>query len=325
DFVRNFSPRMVRWTATMERSEQSTIPILPGGVPERVHLHAFFEFADRVDWSSRSRMRFNWVCPDIQACHARGRDSKAARDQGHFYVYAPKIGTIFVASSSYEPFTNYRVNGRWLDTLWSWGKLTHEQYEDLAIRVRLGAQRRVGQKRFIEEHERQQAQRARQAEVEEALAPLRRPPRYFAAVDDWLRSFDVLHDRYSVLVIRGPSRIGKTTFARSLLSTPYMHIVKDADEPNLRGFDPRRHTGIVLDQVSNAKFCIENRGILQSNNYTHTLAQTQGHTCSYDICVHGVPIIVTLDEDVPDLHVLYSSNWVAENAVVLHETEPLWV
>ena len=94
--------------------------------------------------------------------------------------------------------------------------------------------------------------------------------------------------------------------------------------PNLRAFDVTKYDGIVLDQVSRAQFLLDNRGVLQSNNFTHTLAQTQGHTCQYDICIHRVPVVVTLDEDVPDLHVLETSNWLSKNCVLLETSEPLW-
>lgn len=43
-----------------------------------------------------------------------------------------QVGTHAVATSAYEPFKDYIVLGKWIDSLWSSHKLTHEQYLDYA-------------------------------------------------------------------------------------------------------------------------------------------------------------------------------------------------
>ena len=43
-----------------------------------------------------------------------------------------QVGTCFVATSTYEPFKHYMVQGKWIDSLWSSHKLAHEQYLEYA-------------------------------------------------------------------------------------------------------------------------------------------------------------------------------------------------
>ena len=148
---------LLRWTATLETSLRS-------GLKDRLHLHVFMEFNKAVDWTGLRAVTFNGVRPNAQATAGRGAKMRELKNHGHFYVFADKaspglseqhwqgvvkyrtsvvfmnpkphlqVGTLKVATSGYEPWKDYPVKGRWLDSLWSEHKLTHDVY----IRYALG-------------------------------------------------------------------------------------------------------------------------------------------------------------------------------------------
>ena len=89
---------------------------------------------------------FHGVRPDVRPTvvavrkdtnKARGANFQEASDRAHFYTWAPKNGTLHSASN-YQPWVQNRVLGKWLDDLWTDGKLSNEVYDDLARKVRTG-------------------------------------------------------------------------------------------------------------------------------------------------------------------------------------------
>ena len=91
---------VVQWSATLEESLKSS-------EIGRVHLHAFVEFRKSVDWSTLESMRFDFSLPNASPTTARGSNQRKVVDQGHFYVWANKRGTLKVATSQY---TRAKIN-----------------------------------------------------------------------------------------------------------------------------------------------------------------------------------------------------------------------
>ena len=124
-----------------------------------------------------------------------------------------------------------------------------------------------------------------------------------------------------MLLIRGPSRIGKTKMAQAIFPNSFVTTVNGAAEPDLRGFDPLTHKAIVLDQVNDLEFILGNRGILQANAEDHTLAVTQSHTFSYNVWTFRIPIILTLDLGVDmkpfEDEKASGNNWLTTNCELL--------
>ena len=69
------------------------------------------------------------------------------------------------------------------------------------------------------------------------LAPMQREfrPDVLALLEPWKRQYDQVRPRYEFLVLRGASRTGKSTLARSLGGTPFVQTVQSALSPDLRG------------------------------------------------------------------------------------------
>ncbi|CAJ1394414.1 unnamed protein product, partial [Effrenium voratum] len=202
---------VARFTATMEDSYHSAHE-------GRVHLHFFAEFNRPVDWTTLRPVIFGGITPNAQPTRARGPRTREAMDQGHFYCYAQKVGTLEVATSNYEPWIHYTVKGPWLDSLWSAHKLSHQTYLQYACQVRTGFIGRQRQVEAVQMHEERGRLLEQQAAAEVSLQRLKgdfKAP-VLARCESWASQYQEPKMRYKFLILRGGSQSGKSTLAKSL-------------------------------------------------------------------------------------------------------------
>ena len=90
---------------------------------------------------------------------------------------------------------------------------------------------------------------------------------------------------------------------------------------NLREFSRESHDVIVLDNINDQKFVLDNRAVLQANNDIHTLAESKTGIYSYPVWLWRVPIVMTVDT-----RAKWNSEdpWVKENCIEVHLVGPSW-
>ena len=218
-------------TSTLEASLHSS-------TPDRVHLHWKVNLFDCADFETTWPFAFHGVRPDVRQTflaptkQARGANFLEASNRGHFYTWAPKLGTLY-KGTNYPPWESYRVQGRWLDDLWTDGKLDHKTFDDLALRVRTGYQHRKRDLELVRASEQEQQVDRQIREVDEQLAKIKAPPLVFPQVRAWEESFLKLQFRWKLLVLVADSASGKSTFAEGLFEQPYVLTVEDAADLDL--------------------------------------------------------------------------------------------
>ena len=311
--------RVTQSTSTLEASLNSQ-------QEGRVHLHWKINLERAIDTLGTAIFAFHGVRPDVRATTiagmlkgARGASYVEASNRAHFYAWAPKRGTIY-RGTNWQPFHDYRVMGRWLDDLWTDGKLDHDVYGELALKVRLGYE---GRKRNLEAVK--AAERESQVDVEiqtaaHELARLKAPPREFPEVRTWEDSFLQLRFRWKLLVLVADSASGKSTFAEGLFRNPYVLTVEDAEDLDLRGFDRGVHDGIVLDNVNTWQQLLGWRAVLQARNAKSRGGQSKTNVYSYVQYLFGVAVVATVDLDAPDAYLVSEeqpqcSRWLIKNCV----------
>ena len=314
--------KVMRSTSTLEESLHSP-------TPGRVHLHWKVDLADAIDETSTIAFAFHGARPDGRATKvdtsstkkARGANYEEASNRAHFYTWAPKVGTLY-RGTNWKPFQSYRVLGKWLDDLWTDGKLDHEHYRALALRVRVGfaARKRDLEQVLVEEREARVDQQLVQVDAE--LANLRAPFRSFPEVNAWEDSFLKLNFRWKLLVLVADSASGKSSFAESLFDAPYVLTVEGAEHLDLRGFDYDKNDGIVLDNVNSWSQLLRWRAVLQSRNAKSRGGQSATNLYSYVQYLYGVAVVATIDLDAPDAFLADArdqrrSNWLCRNCVVV--------
>ena len=284
------------WTATVERS-------LHSAHLGRLHLHAFVHFVKSVDWTSTEKMRFMDALPNASPTKARGDNLKAVRDQGHFYCWAWKNGTVKVQTSGYEPWRDYAVKGFWIDQLWTEHKLSHDVYIQYAERIRVGFMTRLKQVEAIKARETERALMEKRSVIATRLAPLQKgfKPEVLELLRPWAEQYKDMNTRYKFLVLRGASRTGKSTLAKSLGAlfgfggTPFVQTVQSALDPDLRNYDSDWHSYIVFDNVNDMRFVLDQRALFQSNNDLHKLGESKTGLYSYTVGLFQIPLVVTVD------------------------------
>ena len=261
---------------------------------------------------------------------------RTVKDQGHFYAWAWKEGTLKVATSGYEPWVDYAVKGLWIDQLWSEHKLNHSVYLEYAERVRIGFLMRQKQVEAVQSRERARALRDKRAAIALKLAPLQKSFKgeVVARLVPWAQQYSIgqhggqLQPRYKFLVLRGASRTGKSTLGKSLAyqfqwgGMPFVQTVQSATDPDLRNYDPAFHSYILFDNVNDMRFVLDQRALFQSNNDVHTLGESKTGMYSYDVWLFQIPLVVTVDMSAkwdPE------EPWIKENCVDVMLTGPSWV
>ena len=312
---------VMKWTATLEESRKSR-------EDGRVHLHAFMEFKKAVDWSTLGLVRFRGSLPDARPTIARGDNQREVINHGHFYVFAAKPGTRRVQTSGWEPWRDYAVKGWWIDELWTSHKLDHSVYLEYAAKVRVGFVGRQRQAQALQEQERVTALRVQQQAVALKLAPLKKSfvPEVIAALAPWRQQYETDQMRYSFLVLRGVSRSGKSTLAKSLgaeldWGLPFVQTVQSATAADLKSFSHGLHGYIVFDNVNHQDFVLTQRALFQANNDLHTLADSKTGIYAYTVWLYKIPIVLTVDTSaVWDAH----EPWIAANSVDIFLDRPCY-
>ena len=75
----------------------------------------------------------------------------------------------------------------------------------------------------------------------------------FPAIVKWKLQYENMMHRYQFLVLEGPSRMGKTVYARSLASDASKALEINCSagtEPDLRAYRLSRHSVIIFDEIS---------------------------------------------------------------------------
>ena len=302
DFVRsNIKAFSIKhWCATLEESKCG-----------KLHTHLQLQFTKKVDRLSRG-FAFEGIAPNASPHDLLGegmckRRLQQSMDRAFFYVWADKEGTQRDATGkpcvegSYEPAwtsarNRYQVLGKWPENLWKQYKLSNECYETYLFACRDGC---VARKRNLDAAKEEQAARAEREEMDAVVKRVRRNFQPFAQVpvaQEWLEGFRVERDRYAFLVVLGPSRSGKTEWAKSLFKNPLELKIGPLEHfPDaMRAFCRQTHDGIVLDDVRDLKFLVRFQDKLQGKYDARVeFAATPGGTCSYSRWLWKVPVVIT--------------------------------
>ena len=313
---------VAKWCALMERCES--------GKP---HMHLMVQFFAARQDREVGAFSFHGARPNASSTDVCGeglcrKQLQRSIDRGMFYVFADKIGTVFgsdalpLTTGNYLPCwvsceKTYQVLGKWPETLWKQRKISSATYERLLFLSRDGV---VSRKRNLEACQEHEEAAALKLAVEERSARIRSNPQLyqpFAKVpqaEEWLKLFAVDALRYPIMVVLGPSRAGKTEWAKSLFKNPLelkigtLEFFPDA----MRSFKRNVHDGLVLDDVRDLQFLVNHQEKLQGKyDCLVEFGSTAGGTCAYHRDLFGVPVVATVNFSTKHLEYLDCHDWLA--------------
>ena len=311
------------WAACLEESEE----------PGRKHLHSYYFWTDGkgVRFRNLDTFAFQDVTPRADVCRGAAQDrfNRTAALRGFYYVALKKRGTL-EAAANYHAWIDYFPKAQWVTAWWNQHKLTHEQYLEVSVRLRSGHAARKAEVESVVADERRFSLKRRRQEALELLAKRRRgfKPRP-EQVRRWLASFDEPDWRYSMLVLVGPSKMGKSEWAKDMRGVEKTLLIdcQNAEHPDLADYDPDRHAAVIFDEISGPDFVLRNKKLLQGHVDGARLGQSPTQRFAHQVMLWRVPLVLTCNHWDPAADDLHPSDldWLEQNCVVQTVSDPVWV
>ena len=150
----------------------------------------------------------------------------------------------------------------------------------------------------------------------------------YEKVQVFMSQFDVPQHRYKFLVLSGPSRVGKTAFARSLCEAGKETLeinCASGMEPNLRAYRLRVHGLILFDEIV-ASQVAQQRKLFQAQAAPVQLGCSATNCHSYEVFVWRTKLVLASNNWHSSLATLTPDDqeWINLNSIVLDVEEAMW-
>ncbi|CAL1133125.1 unnamed protein product [Cladocopium goreaui] len=167
-----------------------------------------------------------------------------------------------------------------------------------------------------------------QAAAAELLRPLQKEPVELPEVTQlFLPQFTRPMHRRKFLVLNGPTRLGKTVYARSLFGADHTYETNCSGvlEPDMREYDVLGHRCVVFDEAS-VHLVLKHKKLFQAPPAEISLGHSATGMYVYRIWVWNVALIVTSNVWTTELEQLAAEDreWLEGNAILIQCSQPLY-
>ena len=297
----------------------------------RLHLHVFLKGMNNLRLGALSDLALDGAVPvtarTVGGLTAQGSATHRASWSGYFYVVAPKKGQVFALANK-RPWKDFLVNPTWIMNLLQADKLSFLQARALLCRCSSGVMRNLQELKAIEEEKERLLIDAKEADALASFRAYRRSFKTYDVVDAFLAQFLEDMPRYKFLVLNGPSRLGKTLFARSLAKCDegLLEVNCSAgNEPDLRAYRLSKHDTILFDEISPRQVASQ-RKLFQGAAAPVALGTSATNCHSYRVLVYRTKMVLATnvwDEELPLLSPV-DQDWIMKNSFILRLTERMW-
>ena len=244
-----------------------------------------------------------------------------------YYVVAPKIGSIFTFSTM-RPHHEFEVNAEWI-----WSLVTLHKIELSAARRELVASGKNLLRHLpnldLLVNERENAaieELIKQRSI--AIARMRKEFKKLPAVEAWMKELAVPQDRRKFLVLNGPTRLGKSAYAFSLVEQGAALEVNCAGvlDPPLRAFSRSKHRLILFDEAS-TQCVLKNKRLFQAPNTPVIVGSSPTNALAYSVFLGDTFLVVASNDWAQELAALPSAHrtWLEGNMVFVDVQEKLYL
>lgn len=194
---------------------------------------------------------------------------------------------------------DFMVDPRNILLLWRARKLSHAQaIEQLHLCRGFNTKGGVAEVEYIMAWEKRQAAEKERKRLTQMLSTSMRPFITHDVVEKWKQQYMPSSygniRRFELLLLRGPSRMGKTCYAESLFGEEFTLVVQcqglDGDLPSLREFDRDVHRCIVFDEIEQSQV-LKNKALFQAGKNIVDLAQSRCGGFRYSIWPYQIAMI----------------------------------
>ena len=158
-----------------------------------------------------------------------------------------------------------------------------------------------------------------------------KPQRPLPEVDAWQKQYAKVSDRYSFLVLGGPSGVGKTRFVQGrLVEKPEQALVLDCADavvPALKGNFDRRHHALILFDEAHAEMIIRCKKLFQASINPTTYGSSATNCNIHTVWLHAIKLVIASNvwQDELDRLDKADKKWIEDNSFYVHVDRKLWV
>ena len=231
-----------------------------------------------------------------------------------YYLQCPKRGSLH-RTGSLRPFLDYQVSGDWIMNMVQAGKMDFVNAKQELVKVVKNLPRHLQTLEWWHRERTMLAQDEARSQVEAELRKKQLPFRSVQQVDEWAKQYGQTLHRFKALVLDGPSGLGKTQFAKSLVQEHQTLELNMAGcvEPDLRSWDPQKHKLILYDECSPEQMVAQKK-LFQAGPSPVTLGSSRTNCLSYSVWVYGARMVCC------------SNTWLSDlNTIVVNVTSPLYL
>jgi hypothetical protein len=273
----------------------------------RVHLHAYISgsgvnptveaFLAKLWFQGRKPSHITpllvqrWGKRETRAC------------EGHYYLQYNKVGSIF-RKSNYMRGSEFVLSRRWIAHALGQGKMDIETAMEEAIISRQGVMGAMREFEFQKKLATQRAQEAESARLSKLIASRMgkfKPPSN--TVLQWKAQFEYteesLPSRFKLLVLDGPTRMGKTSWALTFFGEENTLVLncQNTMTPCMNEFQLNldRYKCIMFEEGS-CKLILQNKLLFQAGSKMVQIGQSPTQQYVQNVLVYGVPMIMTTND-----------------------------
>jgi hypothetical protein len=294
----------------------------------RLHLHIFVRAAQRMSLPPVRLLEFDGAVPVLADVVGGLPTSKQSGSwAGYLYCVVEKFGQVFSYGNK-RPFKDFLVQGQWALNLLQARKISLQYARELVLQSCHNVQKHLKELQLLErEHEKERVAAARRV-AECGLAMQRKRWRSIAAVEEWHEQYGTEAFRYKFLVLDGPSKLGKTQFAKSFVESDE-HLLElncaAGQEPDLRGFRYGQHAVVLFDEIR-AGIVARQRKLFQACAAEVQLGCSATNCHSYTVFLFRVKLVLCSNGWAASMQELPEEDqaWLRENMVYVPVQQPLW-
>ena len=246
---------------------------------------------------------------------------------GCFYLQAAKVGKI-CSEGSHQPYSDYPVNPLWIFSLLQSGKMLYASARADMCRLPQGIVRNLESLERWHRERQTATITAVGTMCEKASSRDMRPWKVYPMVTMWQSQYACARPRYGFLVLDGPSRMGKTQFARCLSQAPggvlELNMAGSA-KVDLRLYDPLVHDVLLFDECDPVAV-LENKKLFQAGGARISMQTSATNIMAFTVCVAEKKFVVCSNLWGASLSKLpwVDVEWLRSNSYYVHVTEPMW-
>ena len=297
----------------------------------RVHAHAFLcNKARKLRKKAMGAIDFKDSNPVLSNFDTKASGRKRYRlpsDSGDFYVQAEKRGQLWSAGDRVL-FTQVDVNGDWVTKLYAQGKISFSVCRTYYGRVLKMCSRNLQELEKSRELESKTLVAQLQAATWKLLDGMRKPSKRLPVVDAWVAEHAKVEFRYKFLVLEGPSCVGKSQFAASLVGREATLDLTCAGQthPDLRQHSPLKHRCIIFDEAP-VSMVLAYKRHFQAPALSLHMGGSATNQFNYEVYLHQQLLVITSNTWTNDLEKVDKDDreWIRINSVHVLCKEPLWI